>query len=394
MKHNLLLAFVLLISTVITSCKKDTLFTGTRGELIEQQSVASISAYEVPSYIDEFDAQALAFLDVEAIRLVYHTEFEGKGIQASGLLLMPKNSDSTYLMMYCHGTLVPSKLLGSRKSTPSYYNGSKDNFFEVRNVGLAFATQGYAVFIPDYIGYGTTENKEHPYILFGEQFKSNIDGMLAAKKVLQEKGKLFTNRLFIAGWSQGAGCAISAHRFTQEQYSADFTMIASSGYAGPYDFEKFADEILQSPNKAADVMPLFCWYAYVMNRYEGLNRPTDQMFTFPVYDQFSAVLAPSNVPSEILQDYLIAGLRDKSDEAIMSRLRANSFHSGWLPQGKVFLHHGKEDKMIPYVNSTSAYENLTAEGGDITLYGYDDGDHFNVLKNFVQTTITDFNALR
>lgn len=393
MKCKLLITFSLLI-LFSASCKKETIINGTRGDLIEQKHVGSIIASEINQYIDEFDATAIANFDVDIIRIVYHTEFESKGINASGLLLIPKNVDSTYLMMYCHGTLVPSKLLGSRTSTPSFYQGSKDNFFEVRNVGLAFATQGYTVFLPDYIGYGITEEKEHPYILFREQYKSNIDGMLAAKKAVSKNGKLFDNRLFIAGWSQGAGCAISAHRFTQESYSSEFNVVASSGYAGPYDFERFAEEILVRPHQAADVMPLFCWYAYVMNRYEGLNRPTDQIFTFPVFDQFSAVLAPSNIPSIILQDYFLAGLNDKSDVAIMDRLRANSFHKGWLPQGKVFLHHGMVDKMIPFVNSTSAHEHLTAEGGDITLYDYPEGDHFNVLKNFVQTTIIDFNALR
>ncbi len=389
-----ILNFLLLAAIGLSACKKEVVPNGERGALIEHKLITSMSKEDIVSAISEFDGTAIAVNDVNIYQVTYQSEFNNKAIKTRGLLLVPKDVDSTYMLMYCHGTHIPSKLLGANKETPSLYKGSKDNFLEVRNFGLALSSQGYAVFMPDYIGYGITADKEHPYILFDEQYKQNIDGMLATKKVLNELGYLFTNNLFIAGWSQGAGCAISGHKYTQEQYNSEFNMIASSGYAGPYDFEKFAEELLKNPNQEVDVIQLFCWYAYVMNRYKGMNRPTDQIYSYPVYDQFSAILAPTKVPSKNFQSYFLGGIAEKTDTEVINNLRENSFHKDWLPQGHVYLHHGKKDQMIPFITSESAYQGLSAAGGNIALYPYEDGDHFNVLKDFIQKTITDFNALR
>ncbi len=379
---------------LLVSCKKETLPSGERGSLIESTYVTTISKTEIPSYVTEFDANSISLYDVECYKIIYQTIFNNKSTRASGLLLLPKGTDSTHLLLYCHGTNPPAKLLGSTKNTPSYFAGSKTDFFEIRNTVIPFSTQGYAVFVPDYIGFGASSDKEHPYVLFEEQYQSNIDGMLAAKKAVEQLGKLFDSRLFIAGWSQGAGCAISAHKFTQEMYANDFNVVASSGYAGPYDFEKFAEYILQSPNQPIDVMPLFCWYAYAMNRYQGLNRATDQIFSYPVYDQMSALLTNSMRPTDNLQDFFLAGVKNKTDLEVISRLHANSFNKGWTPQGHVYLYHGEEDKMIPFITSVSAFEGLTAAGGNVELFLYPNGDHYNVLSDFVTITISKFNELR
>lgn len=139
-----------------------------------------------------------------------------------------------YLLMYCHGIELPSVRLNVEKITPSLYDGGVEDFRDVRNMGLTWASAGYAVFIPDYIGFGVTLGKDHPYLYYPEMFISNIDGLLAVKERLQQKGLPYDNSLLLAGWSQGAGAAISAHKYIQENYAADFTVVASSGLAGPY----------------------------------------------------------------------------------------------------------------------------------------------------------------
>ncbi len=80
----------------------------------------------------------------------------GKPIDSRGLLILPKGVSQVYLIMYCHGTELPSVRLNVEKITPSLYDGGKDNFGDVRNMGLTWTSAGYAVFIPDYIGFGLT----------------------------------------------------------------------------------------------------------------------------------------------------------------------------------------------------------------------------------------------
>src|SRR5690625_5978304 len=104
--------------------------------------------------------------------------------------------------MYCHGTEIPSKILKADNITPSLYTGSMETHRDVRNMGLGWASKGFVVFIPDYIGFGITLTKEHPYMYYPEMFLSNIDGLLAVKKYLTENNYPYDNQLFIAGRSE------------------------------------------------------------------------------------------------------------------------------------------------------------------------------------------------
>jgi hypothetical protein len=205
---------------------------------------------------------------------------------------------------------------------------------------------------------------------------------------------LYDNRLFITGWSQGGGACLSTHRFIQESYADAFTVAASSGLAGPYHFERFADDLLKNPDKEADVLPLISWALYAMNKYSGLRRPTDQVFSYPVYDQFAAFFPPSNKPGEIFNGYFLSRINSGADAEFRAVMRNNSFHQGWKPVGNVYLHHGDSDSVVPYYNSVDARDGLTAAGGNVTFYTYPGGDHATELGNFIANTAKDFNTLK
>lgn len=83
-----------------------------------------------------------------------------------------------------------------------------------------------------------------------------------------------------------------------------------------------------------------------------------------------------------------------SDVLLKQTLTDNSFHQGWKPVGKVFLHHGDADNLVPSYNTVDAYNGLTAAGGDVTTYIYPGGGHLSELGNFISNTITDFNQLK
>jgi acetyl esterase/lipase len=106
----------------------------------------------------------------------------------------------------------------------------------------------------------------------------------------------------------------------------------------------------------------------------------------------SSVLTPSHRPDEVFIDYFLGGVLDGSDPQMINLLKENSYFEGWTPVGKVFLHHGDADQVVPYFNSVDAYNGLTAAGGTVELYTYPGGDHATELGNFARTTLIDFNA--
>ncbi|WP_343632670.1 lipase family protein [Fluviicola sp.] len=382
------------------SCKKKIaeLEYKERGTLIEYNLKGTIPESGIVPRINEFDAQDIVQNGVNYYSITYRTIYEGKQINSRGLLLVPEHVDSAYLIAYFHGTQIPINLSAfyeSKYETPSNYEGQGNNFIETRNIGLAWASAGYIVFLPDYIGFGATENKEHPYLAYDELFKSNIDGLLAVKQFLAEKGITYDNRLFLSGWSQGGGASLSAHKFIQEQYASEFTVTASSSLAGPYNLRGFMDDILSRKDEELITNNIFSWGLYSLNKFSPeLKRPTDQFYSYPVYDQYSAIFTPSQIPSQTFKAYFLANIIDGSDAAMNQVINRNTFSSGWNPVGKVFLHHGDADEIVYYYNATDAMEGLGNAGGDVTLYTYLGGTHLSDVGLYTQNTLNDFNALK
>lgn len=398
MIHLHKLVFLVFVCIQTSACKKHDHNAAegdfVRGDLIERQEKGSLTRQEIIDRVTELPADSFAHYDVTYEVLTYRTIYMGKPIDSRGLLVLPKDAPRTHLLMYCHGTELPSTRLNVQKITPSLYNGSKDDFRDVRNMGLGWATTGYAVFIPDYIGFGLTLGKDHPYVNFPEMFESNIDGLLAVKKILQAKGLAYDNRLFLAGWSQGAGAALSAHKYIQENYADAFTVVATSGLSGPYNFSRFAESFLERKNEEILALPIFSWGLYALNKFSALGRPTDQLYSYPVYDQFSSILVPSSKPEKVFTEFFLKKWANGSDVALKKALADNSFHQGWKPVGHVFLHHGGADQLVPSYNTEDAFAGLTSAGGTVKKHIYPGGDHATELGNFIKNTITDFNLLR
>lgn len=391
-----LLSILLLFSSVACDKGDFDLAEGNlqRGDLISAVEKGSLTKSEIIERVTHLDASVFAQYDVTYEVITYRTHYMGKPIDSRGLLIVPQNAPSVELLMYCHGTELPSIRLKVDKITPSLYDGGPSDFADVRNMGLSWATAGYTVFIPDYVGFGLTLGKDHPYVYYPEMFVSNVDGLLAVKKAFAQKNIPFDNRLFLAGWSQGAGAALSAHRYIQEGYADQFRVVASSGLAGPYHFSRFANSFLTMADEEMDALPIFSWALYSLNKFSSLKRPTDQLYTYPVYDQFSSMLVPSKKPGEVFSDYFLKIWADGSDVVFEQLLATNNFHEGWKPTGKVFLHHGDDDGLVPEYNTEDAYNGLTSTGGEVKKYIYPGGTHNSELGNFISTTLKDFNSLR
>lgn len=383
------------------ACTKKKVYPDThnRGTLIDAVYKGHLTAGEIAAHADKVsNAGQLVSGGVRYYALTYRTVYKGEPIDSRGLLLVPDDADTTYFLAYFHGTHLPVNLgafYQSARTSPSNYNGGSTDFLETRNIGLIWASAGFTVFLPDYIGFGATTDKEHPYLVFGEMFRSNIDGLLAAKHFIKEQGTVYDDRIFLSGWSQGGGACLSAHRYIQEQYAGDFKVVASSGLAGPYNFKGFIDTILQKREERLNINNIFSWGVYSLNKFSPeLKRPTDQIFSYAVYDQYAAIFPPSQVPARILNEFFLSHIMDGTDQAFAAVLQQNTFHEGWKPEGRVFLHHGAADNVVYYFNSVHARDGLRAAGGHVTLYSYPDGTHDSEVGNYVSNTLKDFKALQ
>lgn len=404
--------FLLLFAAVFFACSQDDPFFPDdgkpRGTLVESRTGNTISKEDAIRRVTELDASPYAKYGVTLYYLTYRSVYEGKPVNTSGLLFLPDGANDPELVAYFHGTQLPLKSF-EEKQIPTYYQGQatdEDDFKEVKNTGLAWASAGYAVFMPDYIGFAMTAGVEHPYLYYKELFNANIDGVTAARAFLRERGHAPDNRLFLAGWSQGGGAALSANKLIQswnggKPQNERLEVVATSCLAGPYNFFRSLTDLLQDRGESDKVVYIQSWGIYAVNRFSGLKRPADQIWKVPVYDQMSSFFLGSSVPKDVYTQYFIDGVLDGTDTKMVNLFKDNSYHSGWVPSGEVFLFHGTDDDVVPPFNSADAEEGLkeaiTNAGGDpgrVLRIEIPGADHESGLGVYIKRTLDKFNATR
>jgi hypothetical protein len=108
----------------------------------------------------------------------------------------------------------------------------------------------------------------------------------------------------------------------------------------------------------------------------------------------SSIFVPSKDPEKLFKAYFRNNVLNGNDTAYNNVLVKNSNHENWLPTGRVILHHGDADDVVPYYNSTDARDGILEVGGNVTFYSYPGGGHDTELGNFILNTLSEFNLLK
>ena len=152
----------------------------------------------------------------------------------SGGLLMPTGIDKSKIkgvVVYFHGTTFSKDAVGS-----NYSDG------ETQLCAQVFASQGYIVALPDYVGQGVDWANVHPYVLYPKVSAQTAADMLAAIKptVADNYGFLDTDsalKLFSVGYSEGGAYSLWFNSYLSSDPSLldDFYLLTHSvGLEGAY----------------------------------------------------------------------------------------------------------------------------------------------------------------
>jgi pimeloyl-ACP methyl ester carboxylesterase len=295
----------------------------------------------------------LAKYDVEYYKMVYNTTFKGKVIQVSGLLGIPKNVPVTpSLLSAQHGTMF--KLSDAPSNFPSTFSG-----FEL------FASAGYVTIIPDFIGYGVSQNITHPYYDQESSGTTVVDMIKAAKYFMYKKNAALTERLFLIGYSEGGYVTMAAQKEIETNPSHKLTVTAAAAGAGGYDLTVFLSVIATTPTYAAPSFLTFLVKAY--NSTYDWNRPYSDFFQEPYASRIPALLNGTKSREEIdaalttstlalFNPVFYGDLLNPTKEVVLKQqLVKNSFLT-WVPKSPTRLYTVQQMKryhlLLPWLPTT------------------------------------------
>jgi len=157
----------------------------------------------------------LGIENVDAVDITYGAlNVGGVPVTVSGGIVVPEIGASSIkgIVLYFHGTTVQRTNIPSNFITPANPNGNNQGML----LAAIWASQGYVVVMPDYIGLGVDTADPHPYVAYPvENAQSALAMVKAARKYLAGNLK-GTVPLFITGYSEGGAYALQAAHLMQD----------------------------------------------------------------------------------------------------------------------------------------------------------------------------------
>ena len=266
----------------------------------------------------------------------------------SGLLVIPQSGPIKNMILVSHYTI------GANYESPS----------ETFPMEAALASKGYVVVIADYIGFGVTSHRIHPYLHMDSSSRSVVDMALAVKPYLKHIGREPESEdVILVGYSQGGATTLAVMDLIQDEYSSVFPIKKVYCGGGPYDLAATFDFSMKE-----DVTGIPCAIPMIVQGInEGAKLGLDMADFFQPnllahYDEWinskNYTVKQINLlmNAKALHEIMTDKGRDKTSEETGRLYKALMLNSvlNFEPQAPIFMFHSTQDGTVPFVNAQSA----------------------------------------
>ena len=282
----------------------------------------------------------------------------GEEITLSGKILLPKGRKPKRYIVVSHYTI------GSDAEAPS-------NAFPLEGV---LCEMGYAMIFPDYIGYGVTADKVHPYLVLRQTAYDVCMMYLAAALYLKDTAYAPENPdFYLMGYSQGGAVTMATQWMMESVLGRVFEIALGEDVhirqvfagGGPYDVRATYNNFITT-----DKVNIPCAVPLVIQgmivgtgmdvKMEDILQPWlyDKMDEWINSKKYSVAQLKEIIGTTRTSDLLTAQGMDPSSEAVAElykKMTENSILSyDWTPEAPVYMLHSMDDDVVPFVNAAQA----------------------------------------
>ncbi|MFT4680243.1 MAG: pimeloyl-ACP methyl ester carboxylesterase [Granulosicoccus sp.] len=361
---NILLACILLLSV-----------TSINAQVLSVEKLASFTVAQIDSMIVgavPIPGLIQAEHPVDLYKIVYLTPYihPDSLVRASMAVAFPVNSQCEFpLVGYGHGTQAD-------------HWGSASNMAGAQwDVNCIFASTGYTVSMPDYLGLGDPDPRVviHPYTHAYSQANTTINALRASRHLCDSLDILLNGQVFLYGYSQGGGATVAAVKEIQENYTDEFDIAGAAPMSGAYDLIDAQVDLIASDS----IYPTPGYLPYVVLAYQSiygnlfndpsefLKSPYDTLIPPLFYEGNTGIGTLNNlctpVPKDIVKDSVMNAFLTDSLHSLRVQLRENDLIRGWFPTVPMMLIYCEGDDQVTYLNSEVAYDSWVEMGADTNL---------------------------
>ena len=339
--------------------------------------------------------------DVSVHKIDYNINQNDELIGASAIVILPKNLASAEkkasIISIQHGTTTqssqaPTQIFSAPGSILSPTGSATPN--ELTAIAAAaIATMGQIVVMTDYIGFGSSLSKVHPYLHADNLSVDGIHSLQACLNLLDQLGvrSNYDENVYLIGYSEGAYASIAMHRALEANPIQGLNIKFTSAGGGVYDLNAFRSYILSQIEYPQPYLLAYFLHAY-SSLYTTIN--LQDIVQSPYHTSIPTLFNKTKASTDInnalthnlfhlLQDDFRAGSsKNPKFKGFMDAIKENSLLN-WGPQAPINFYHSKNDEVIPFINSKTAQSRLeqrAKEGTEITFsfLGNDDDDYDHI----------------
>lgn len=309
-------------------------------------------------------------------KIAYKTTFQGESKLASGLVCVPTGEGSFPVISYQNGTNTLHSNAPSVNPDYPYYRLLE-----------AITSTGFVISMPDYLGFGSSNNMFHPYLHKESTVQTVLDMLRAVKELGTVRDFSLNNELYLTGYSQGGWATMQVQKAIEEEFSGEFNLKASAPGAGPYDLKNINEYILSQETYD---MPYYFGYLYnsLVKLDEEAVPPVEEVFNTPYSSLISTLFDGSKSGEEInaelttdvadlfTENYRLNFKTDTTFSSLLEALEANSVEA-WNTSVPTRIIHGKADTWVPAAVSKNIYDDFVSKGAGnrVELIEIPDADH-------------------
>ena len=300
-------------------------------------------------------------------------DVHGDSLLVSGRIYLPKGRELKGVVVSNHYTI------GADYEAPSraFY------------MDCSYVMKGYAVILPDYVGYGLSRDEVHPYLHWRSAAQTAVDLLKCMPDVLDYYGYEYPKKVVVTGYSQGGAVALGVVRMLDEEPTGWRVEKLYAG-AGPYDPAVIFDYCLTTGETGIPgAVPMI---VIGMNDAYDLGLQMEDCFPEPLLSHYKEWIGSKeltmyeiswNIGSTQIDDLLHAKILDRDNPLSMLLYETLQWNSnvGYDVKCPAYFLHSVTDNIVPFVTSEYLQEQMP-DSRDVTFDFGEYGSHMEGALHF------------
>ncbi len=305
----------------------------------------------------------------------WSTDPQGDSLLVSGRVYLPKRRYLNGIMIACHYTMT------SDAEVPS-------NALSMESL---FTMKGYAVIMPDYVGYGLSRDEVHPYLHWRSAAQTAVDLLNCMPELLDYYGYSYPVDVVVAGYSQGGAVALGVTRMLEE---LDSTWMVRKLYAGAGPYDPAGTYLYSMERNEMGIPAAIPLIVMGLNDAYDLGFELKDFFLEPLlsnYDEWVRSkeftveeinhLMGSTIMTELMTEEAL-DLDSPQADVLYEVLLWNS-NVGYDLRAPAYFLHSLDDEVVPILNTINLQEQMPDENGKTYDYDYY-GSHMETSVPFMK----------